>query len=113
MVLEKQRCNQCEKQCPVDALQCGRGRKYFGLESNEDGREKRVHDMPSGPISQLRQCGHLLHHGSVTGNDLLSSLNAQEQEELERLLGILLADWKARGNTDAQASHRRHHGERK
>lgn len=107
--MEKQLCDQCENQCPADALQCGRGRRHFGLESKPEGKEGMGQDMPSGPIGQLRQCGHLLHHGGISGDDLLSALNTQEQAELERLLGTLLADWNARANTDAPTFHRGHH----
>lgn len=28
---QTQVCPQCDNHCPVDALQCGRGRKYFGV----------------------------------------------------------------------------------
>lgn len=104
--MKKQLCDQCENQCPVDALQCGRGRRHFGLESKADGKERIGHEISQGPIGQLRQCGHLLHHGGVGGDDLLSALNPQEQSELERLLGTLLADWKARTNSDVSTSHR-------
>lgn len=110
MTLEKQLCDQCDNQCPVDALKCGKGRRHFGLESKEDGKERMGREMPKGPIGQLRQCGHLLHHGGVSGDDLLSALNSQEQAELERLLGTLLADWQARANSESHRGH--HHGER-
>ena len=109
--LEKQYCDQCEKQCPTDALQCGRGRRRFGLEKPDETGGK-----PSGVIGLLRQCGHLLHHGGVSGEDLLSCLNAKEQAELERLLGTLLADWSARMSANAEDPHHRgmsrgnHHG---
>ena len=26
-----QTCSQCDNHCPADALQCGRGRRYFGV----------------------------------------------------------------------------------
>ncbi len=111
-MMGKQLCDQCENRCPADALQCGRGRRHFGLEA-KDGKENMGRQMPKGPVGQLRQCGHLLHHGGVSGDDLLSALNPREQAELERLLGILLADWNTRANTDEPESHGgRHHGKR-
>lgn len=106
--MSKQYCTQCDNHCPEDALQCGKGRRYFGLEPAE--HEGHGHgQMPAGPIGLLRQCGHMLHHGGAAGEDLLAALNEQEQQELERLLGKLLEDWKARGNASGQAhSHGRH-----
>ena len=90
--MKQQHCDQCENQCPVEALQCGKGRKHFGLEPAGEGG----HGQPSGPIGLLRQCGHMLHHGGASGEDLLRALTPGEQAELERLLGILAADWQSR-----------------
>lgn len=100
---QQQHCDQCENQCPIDALKCGKGRKHFGLEP-AGGGEGHGREMPQGPIGLLMQCGHMLHHGGAEG-DLLAALNEQEQAELERLLGKLVADWKAK----APAGHHGHH----
>lgn len=94
--MTKQFCNQCEKQCPVDALQCGKGSKNFGLEPAESGKKKHGWKMPEGPLGILMQCGHFLHHGGADGENLLGSLSPDEQVELERLLTVLLDDWKKR-----------------
>lgn len=91
--MEKQHCDQCENQCPIDALQCGKGRKHFGLEPEGSGKPGR--EMPGGALGLLMQCGHFLHHGGADGADL-SALNPAEQAELERLLAVLLTDWKKR-----------------
>lgn len=101
-----QRCDQCERHCPVDALQCGRGRSRFGL-TNPNEQERR--EMPDGPIGLLQQCGHVLHHGGVGGDDPLRALSAQERAELERLLSLLLADWKTRAGAAMPSAHPGHH----
>ena len=52
--------------------------------------------MPDGVIGLLMQGGHVLHHGGADDEDLLRALNLQEQAELERMLKVLLDDWKMR-----------------
>lgn len=108
--MEKQHCDQCENQCPIDALQCGKGRRHFGLEP-ADGKHGSGREMPGGPIGALMQCGHFLHHGGMQTPDLLSALNSQEQAELERLLNVLLADWKNRTPAGAPVHKHGHPGE--
>lgn len=103
--MEKRVCDQCGNHCPEDALQCGRGRRYFGMQPPPDSEGRHGHPLPEGPVGLLRQCGHLLHHGGVGGGDLLKALSAEEQAELERLLTVLLADWKTR-----QPAGGPHHG---
>ncbi len=95
--MEKKHCDQCENQCPIDALQCGKGRKLFGQEEERPSREggRRNREMPEGALGLLMQCGHVLHHGGAANADL-SALNPEEQTELERLLTVLLTDWKSR-----------------
>lgn len=97
-------CDLCENHCPVDALKCGKGRRHFGTEPEENGHGT---GMPGGALGLLMECGHFLHHG---GGDL-SALSEREQTELERLLTVLLADWKSRRS--AEMPERRHgrHGE--
>lgn len=99
--MKEQYCNQCENQCPADALRCNRGRAYFGMEPAEV-------KMPEGPIGLLKRCGHLLHHGGVEMEGALSALTDREQEDLERLLTVLLDDWQKR---QPKGEHRHgHHG---
>lgn len=104
----KQYCDQCENQCPIDALQCGRGRRHFGLEQENSGREEHDRKMPSGALGLLMQCGHVLHHGGVEDAGL-SALNDQERVELERLLTVLLTDWKNRKGTEMPEHHHGRH----
>lgn len=103
--MEKQHCDQCENQCPIDALQCGKGRRHFGLAPEDGGREHHGRELPGGALGMLMKCGHFLHHGGADGADL-SALNAGEQAELERLLTVLLTDWENR--TGAEAPEHRH-----
>lgn len=105
--MEKQHCDQCENQCPIDALKCGKGRRHFGLEHAEGGKPNR--EMPGGVLGLLMQCGHILHHGGANGVDL-SALNPQEQKELERMLTVLLNSWKNRMPADMPEHKHGHHG---
>ena len=105
--MEKQYCDQCENQCPIDALKCGKGRRHFGLEPAEGEMPGR--EMPGGPLGLLMQCGHFLHHCGANGADL-SALTPQEQAELERLLTTLLADWKKQSPSNMPEHHHGHHG---
>lgn len=99
--MNKQYCNQCDNQCPADALRCNRGRAYFGMEPAEM-------KMPAGPIGLLQKCGHLLHHGGVEMEEALRALTDKEQKELERLLPVLLDDWQKNQPEGARKHH--HHG---
>ena len=87
-IMEKQYCDQCENKCPIDALSCGKGRRNFGMEPAESGKESHGRKMPDGVIGLLMQCGHVLHHGGADDEDLLRALNLQEQAELERMLKV-------------------------
>lgn len=107
--MEKQRCDQCENQCPIDALQCGKGRRHFGLDSADGSKGKPSREMPSGPLGLLMQCGHFLHHGGAAVEDLLSALKPQEQAELERLLMVLLTDWENRIPAEMEGHRYGHH----
>lgn len=113
--MEQKYCDQCENHCPADDLHCGKGRRYFGVESKEG--EDRGHGpfqgKAEGPIGRLRQCGHMLHHGMTSGNDdLLSALSEQERAELERLLGKLVEDWESRKGSqpEEREGHKGGHG---
>ena len=86
--MEKQYCDQCENKCPIGALSCGKGRRHFGMEPAESGKESHGRKMPDGVIGLLMQCGHALHHGGADDEDLLRALNLQEQAELERMLKV-------------------------
>lgn len=110
--MEKQHCDLCENQCPIAALQCGRGRRYFGLEHEDGGKGKPGREMPGGAMGLLTQCGHFLHHSGAGGVDL-SALNSQDQAELERLLDILLTDWKRAASTEIPEHRHGHRSNKK
>lgn len=100
--MNNQNCNQCENNCPVDALKCGRGRRLFGVEASEGrnfsgsrGTHGPRFEKTDNPVLLLRQCGHMLHHGAIGGDDLLSALNEDEKKELTRLLTALVNDWQS------------------
>lgn len=100
--MSEQFCNQCENQCPVDALRCNRGRVHFGQEPVEK-------KMTSGPVGLLEKCGFVLHHGGIKPEEAMSALTAEEQAELERLLPMLLEDWQKRMPEGMKKHHHGHH----
>ena len=108
-----QTCPQCDNHCPVDALQCGRGRKYFGVADDihehhhgykdHDGatvesiRGARFHDTHKSRndlAGKLEHCGRLLSHslGKRRGQGrilhILYQRGEMSQQELQELLGI-------------------------
>lgn len=103
--MSEQFCPNCDKRCPVSALSCGRGRRYFGMAAEERGGHPQ-REPETGAIGMLRQCGHILHHGQPEDVDLLSALSVGERAELERLLGKLLADWQSVLPTQPGGHHR-------
>ena len=108
--MSEQRCPQCENQCPVSDLGCGRGRRYFGVNDEGNDRPEGRHEHHGshrgepveGAIGLLRQCGHMLHHG---GAATLDALTAQEQAALEALLQKLVADWRRNEPKERRHGH--------
>ena len=49
-----QTCSQCDNHCPADALQCGRGRRYFGVADggHEHGHGHGHHEHRDGKHHQ-------------------------------------------------------------
>lgn len=84
-----QKCPQCENQCPREALQCGKGRRYFGIEPEEK-------TAPDSLLGLLRQCGHTLHHagGGREESELFQMLSEAERAELQSLLQKVMAGWQ-------------------
>lgn len=64
-----ERCNQCREHCPLDALQCGKGRKYFeqiqkagaGMDMNQNNQED--HEEGRGLKGNERHEGRRRHNG--------------------------------------------------
>lgn len=100
MTEEKKYCDQCDNHCPVDALKCGRGRRAF-----QPPQESNNHEDEPAVLELLRHCGHMLHHGSIEGADILNALNEEEIKDLERILSKITELGKGkRGGPD------HHHG---
>lgn len=104
--IQKQ-CPCCENHCTSDALQCGRGRRYFqeGQERKEspahahEHRGKHHHDMGAMDTDEklaklMRHCGHILWHqsGNKQGQrrilSLLEKQGVMTQKELQKELDI-------------------------
>lgn len=88
-------CTECENRCPANALRCDRGRRAFGMESDE-GRHGHgghgYHQMLEGTLGLLQRCSHALHHGKVS-DDALDCLTEDERHQLDTLLSKLLENW--------------------
>lgn len=92
-------CPCCGRHCPVDNLQCPRGRMHFGAEGGE--AEQQRHKPPKindEAVALLLKCGHHLHHGPTENLDnALSFLSADEKGELTRLLNKCVEYWNEKG----------------
>lgn len=84
-------CPQCPNHCSKDALMCGRGQAYFGGEQTQSSRHMPRKEDDS-IIGLLRQCGHILHHGTQSPD--IDKLTPQEQQSLRQLLIKLMENWK-------------------
>lgn len=89
-------CPQCENHCPADALKCGRGAKYFGVQQ----QEKSIGSMTTDEriLDLLRRCGHHLHHNAGHDTDaaaLVSVLTTEEKTSLETILQKCLRHWQS------------------
>lgn len=105
-------CPQCGRHCAADALQCGRGRAYFGEDGadhdhdrggrhhhgHRDGHDHCHHhapDMEWGDLAEkFERCGRLISHclGKRRGQGKILRTLCQRgempQKELQELLGI-------------------------
>lgn len=89
-----QTCPQCDNHCPVDALQCGRGRKYFGV---ADGGHEHGHGHPKSSLAGLlHQCGRFVRHADMEETELFQALDDEGKATLQSLLEKLAADWQER-----------------
>ncbi|MBR1822174.1 MAG: hypothetical protein IJ769_11225 [Clostridia bacterium] len=95
----EQTCPNCGRHCLASDLHCDRGRAYFGLPENGEGRQERrghaarehghghgAHDDALKAVRLLRECGHRLHHGMGDPAELIAPLTDRELETLEHLL---------------------------
>ncbi len=90
-------CNQCPNHCSADSLKCGRGRAYFGDNSQTSHEVHNHHGFDSADnsvVGLLRQCGHYLHHNDGSSDQLTSCLSKEELATLESLLQKIVANLK-------------------
>ena len=117
---QAQTCPQCDNHCPADALQCGRGRKYFGVtDGGHDGEHNHEHGHEhgcghrrlGGLAGLLHQCGRFVRHSELEETELFQALTEEEKAALQTLLGKLSADWQARyGEEGFNRCGHGHHG---
>lgn len=112
---QAQTCPQCDNHCPADALQCGRGRKYFGTADDGHGHDHshdgHGHGHPkSGLAGLLHQCGRFVHHTELEEGELFQALTDEEKASLQALLEKLAADWRGRCGEESFGGHGHHHG---
>lgn len=70
--MKKEYCPCCHNHCQKENLGCERGINYF---SRDNGSEDK--DIKEQVITDLRKCGHFLHHHN-SGEDLLKDLSEEE-----------------------------------
>ena len=81
--MNQENCPCCPNHCQKDNLGCGRGKEYF----NNQGTNKEPKTLNEQVISDLRKCGHLLHHNrDLDTNEFLSCFSEDELNELHELL---------------------------
>ena len=73
-------CPCCPNHCPSDNLGCHRGKEHF----NNSDEPKTLNEQV---ISDLKKCGHLLHHNRDLDSDqILSNFSLDELNNLHELL---------------------------
>lgn len=114
-----QTCPQCDNHCPIDALQCGRGRKYFGMtEGNHEHGHEHNHGghcghghLKSGLAGLLHQCGRFACHADTEEAELFQALTDEEKAVLQALLEKLATSWQERyGEESFNRCGHGHHG---
>lgn len=101
-------CNCCENQCPKDQLQCGKGKRFFAKEGQEEHGQKHCHhadglhchegstqDMDPKDLTHLLvRCGAMLNHRGGHGRGqgkilhILSQQPEISQQELQAKLEV-------------------------
>ena len=90
-----QTCPQCDSHCPIDALRCGQGRKYFGIDKlHRDWHLHNTHQGQNDLAGKFEHCGRILSHclGKRRGQGrilhILYQRGEMSQQDLQELLGI-------------------------
>jgi hypothetical protein len=94
-------CNQCDRGCPTNNLQCGKGRRYFDSLKQEIDREAKEREQDD-VLAIIEKCGHFLHHRQEEDHSqddgiLMQSLSKNEKEILKLLLSKLSSEWDKYG----------------
>lgn len=81
--MDKEKCPCCPNHCSIENLSCGRGRAHFSNENNN----KEPKTLNEQVITDLRKCGHILHHNRELNTDeFLSDFSEEELNRLHQLL---------------------------
>ena len=95
-------CPICPNHCDIEAPKCNRGKELAEkIRAGEpiDPDALRVGDGHGGNRDEnsleglMRRCGHVLHHGGRSGDELFQALSDEEQTALKALLKKLLESW--------------------
>lgn len=82
--MNQENCPCCQNHCSKDNLGCERGKRHFNIENSSNFEPNSLTEQV---ITDLRKCGHLLHHNKdLDTEDLLSVFSEDELNELHRLL---------------------------
>ncbi len=81
--MNQENCPCCPNHCLKDNLRCDQGKEYF---SNQ-GINKEPKSLNEQVISDLRKCGHLLHHNrDLDTKEFLYCFSEEELNELHELI---------------------------
>lgn len=81
--MEEEKCPCCPNHCEKDHLGCGCGKDYFS-NSHSNSEPKTLIEQV---ITDLRKCGHTLHHHrELDSTQFLSALSEEELNKLHELL---------------------------
>lgn len=104
-----QTCPQCGRHCPADALECGRGRSYFGVAGEEQGCGHK-HKHLGGLPGLLHRCGRFVRHSDLEEAELFQALTGEEKAALQDILEKLSASWQIELDKDHHHDHHGHGG---
>ena len=96
-------CNQCGNRCPADALQCGRGKAYFGrLRSGEEFQSDS--ELANALVACAQGVRHMATMLQKHGKDVEELFSALSEEEQTQLLALLNKQ-QAKLNADHAKRH--------
>ena len=108
-VSQLKNCPRCGNHCPVGALKCDKGRKYFSLSKEKDherGQTREIGGQTRDKLSKLlHRCGRFVRHAELEAEELYQPLTGEERDELQALLEKLSAGWEERYGEEALSRH--------